>query len=125
MQRELCAYLRDMLDASQAIFSFTSQMSAESFEGDDLVRSAVERKFEIIGEALRQGKDLYPGKLDAIRSLRQIVGQRNHIAHGYFATDPLILWASIQSHLGDFQREVQALFDELCRAQESSPLKSL
>jgi len=49
MQRSLCAYLQDVLDAAQAIHDFSDGMQLESFWADDLVRSAVERKFEIIG----------------------------------------------------------------------------
>jgi uncharacterized protein with HEPN domain len=82
MQRSLCAYLQDILDAAQAIHEFSDGMQMESFGADDLVRSAVERKFEIIGEALRQASQFFPGSIDSVPDLRDAVNQRNRIAHG-------------------------------------------
>lgn len=49
MRRSLCAYLQDILDAAKAIRDFSDGLELHSFGADDLVRSAVERKFEIIG----------------------------------------------------------------------------
>lgn len=114
MQRELCAYLQDLLDASDAIATFTAGMEFTAFETNDLVRSAVERKFEILGEALRQASTLYPGELDSIQAMRQVIGQRNHLAHGYFAIDPLILWDAATKYLPMFRKEVSALFKARC-----------
>lgn len=45
--------LQDMLDAATAIQRFAKGRSFQEFEGDDLLQSAIERKFEIIGEAMR------------------------------------------------------------------------
>ncbi len=114
MRRERCAYLHDMLDASESIFLFVAGLSFDSFVGVDVVRSAVERKFEIIGEALQQCSTLFPGSVDSIPNLREIVNQRNRIAHGYFTVNPLILWNSIQADLPGFQSEVKRLMEETC-----------
>ena len=43
--------------ASEAVLSFTKDTSFEVYVLDDRTRSAVERKFEIIGEALRRIRD--------------------------------------------------------------------
>ena len=80
MRRKLCAYLQDVLDAAAAIQTFTSDLVFEAVESADLVRSAVERKFEIIGEALRQAALYFPGSVDSVPDLKDAVGQRNHIS---------------------------------------------
>ncbi|MGA7158971.1 MAG: DUF86 domain-containing protein [Acidobacteriaceae bacterium] len=114
MQRDLCAYLQDVLDAGEAIQRFTSGITYEAFEADDLVRSAVERKFEIIGEALRQASDCFPGSVDSVPDLRDAVGQRNRIAHGYFAVDAKVLWDTLNDGLELLIREIEAIRSARC-----------
>jgi uncharacterized protein with HEPN domain len=53
MQRDLGAYLWDMAKAIGHIQSFTAGMSYEEYIASSLVQSAVEREFEIIGEAMK------------------------------------------------------------------------
>jgi uncharacterized protein with HEPN domain len=48
--RDPRSYLWDVLDAAKAIANFVSDLDAETYEASELVHSAVERKFEIIGE---------------------------------------------------------------------------
>ena len=50
-------YLRDILNAMQAIEGFVGDMDFEEFKDNDLVSSAVIRKFEIIGEAAKNVPD--------------------------------------------------------------------
>ncbi len=109
MQRSLCAYLQDILDAAQAIHRFSEGMAFESFEATDLIRSAVERKFEIIGEALRQASQFFPGSVDSVPDLKDAVNQRHRIAHGYFDVDPGVLWSTKEDDLHRLVAEVERL----------------
>ena len=59
MQRDPRAWLWDVRDAATAIAGFTAGLDSGSYARSELVHSAVERKFEIIGEALLQ--TLEPG----------------------------------------------------------------
>jgi uncharacterized protein with HEPN domain len=54
MQRDPRAWLWDVREAAAAIKQFTAGLDADSYAHTPLVYSAVERKFEIIGEALNQ-----------------------------------------------------------------------
>lgn len=83
MQRDPRAFLWDVREAALAIQSFTAGMDAAGYAGNELVQAAVERKFEVIGEALNQ-----LAKLDATIAARipdfpQIVAFRNQLIHGY------------------------------------------
>ena len=118
MRRDRCAYLHDIFEAADAISLFTAGLSFESFERVDLVRSAVERKFEIIGEALRQASRAFPGSMNTIPDLREAISQRNQIAHGYFEVNPLILWNSIHIDLPAFRAAIKRLIDESCPGYE-------
>ena len=54
-------YLWDALEAGKRIGRFTSGKSLETYEADELLRSAVERQFEIIGEALNKPLERHLG----------------------------------------------------------------
>jgi uncharacterized protein with HEPN domain len=57
MQIQLCKRLQDALDAITAIEGFLANQSVEDFLGSDILQAAVERKFEIIGEALKKAAE--------------------------------------------------------------------
>lgn len=54
MQLEAKKYLYDIAQAAQLISVFTAGKTFPDYQGDAMLRSATERQFEIIGEALRQ-----------------------------------------------------------------------
>ena len=54
MARDLSAYLQDILEACNSIEDVMSGVSLEEYPSKRAVRSAVEREFNIIGEALRR-----------------------------------------------------------------------
>jgi uncharacterized protein with HEPN domain len=52
MHRDPRVFLWDVREAADDITQFTAGLDADGYERNKLVRAAVERKFEIIGEAL-------------------------------------------------------------------------
>ena len=54
MARNVSAYLQDVLEACTAIEDVMSCVSVEEYRNKRAVRSAVEREFIIIGEALKR-----------------------------------------------------------------------
>ena len=54
MQRDPRAFLWDVRESALAIQAFTAGMDVAAFAANEMAQSAVERKFEIIGEALNQ-----------------------------------------------------------------------
>jgi len=61
--------------------------------------SAVERQFEIIGEALNQLCKIEPAWAERIPDLPQIVAFRNLLIHGYASVNDLTVWNTIESSL--------------------------
>jgi uncharacterized protein with HEPN domain len=54
MRREAKRYLYDVAQAAELIAQFTAGKTFQDYLEDPMLRAAVERKFEIIGEALSQ-----------------------------------------------------------------------
>jgi len=65
MRLEAKALLYDMRQAARHIGDFTAGRSFESYKADPMLRSAVERQFEIIGEALGKLAKLDPAIREA------------------------------------------------------------
>ncbi len=101
MQHDSRAYLHDVISAVENIQTFVSGWSYEDYVGDLLIRSAIERQFEIIGEALNRISRYDPSLATQISNLRDIIDFRNVIAHGYGVVDNEIVWDIIKNHLPD------------------------
>jgi uncharacterized protein with HEPN domain len=77
-----------------------------------MVRAAVERQFEIIGEALGQLAKLDPETAGRIGDHRRIIAFRNILVHGYAGVDDMLVWDMVATRLGDLLRDVELLLDE-------------
>ena len=82
MARDLSAYLQDVLEACNSIEDVMSGVSLEEYRSKSAVRSAVEREFIIISEALRRVSALDETLFISMSNSRTIVDFRNLLAHG-------------------------------------------
>jgi uncharacterized protein with HEPN domain len=99
MKRDPRAYLWDVREAADAIISFIKGRSFEDYASDLMLRSAVERQFSIIGEALSQLSRVDPGLSAYIPELRRVVAFRNVLIHGYDEIDNAGVWRIVQADL--------------------------
>ena len=113
MQRDPRAFLWDVREAAQAIQSFTAGLDVTGYVGNELVQAAVERKFEVIGEALNQLTKLDAPLAARIPDVPQVVAFRNQLIHGYATINPDTVWNIAQNALPGLLSAVQALLDEL------------
>jgi uncharacterized protein with HEPN domain len=112
MEDDLLKHLYDIKEAAAAILRFVRGKTFDDYERDELLRSGVERKFEIIGEALNRVSRDNPPVLDKIREYRNIVSFRNILAHGYDSIDNRIVWGIIAEDLGKLLEDVERLLAE-------------
>ncbi len=105
--------LADANGAGADIDRFIEGMDRETYVGDARTQAAVERKFEIIGEALNRLLQNHPEIADRIPPLRQVVGFRNLLIHGYAVVIPDRVWDYAKNDLPELCKMVQALLDEL------------
>jgi uncharacterized protein with HEPN domain len=113
MQRDRRAFLWDVREAAQAILSFTAGLDVKDYVGNEMVQAAVERKFEVIGEALNQLAKLDAAMAARIPDVPQVVAFRNQLIHGYATINPDTVWNIVQNALPGLLSAVQALLDEL------------
>ena len=104
--------LFDVLVSGRSIREWREGRSYSEYERDRQFRRAVEREFEIIGEALSRLTQADPTTAARIEGLNRIVGFRNRIIHGYDAVDDATVWGVAESHPPRLIAEVEALLRE-------------
>ncbi|HZY61348.1 MAG TPA: HepT-like ribonuclease domain-containing protein [Edaphobacter sp.] len=116
-QRELKLYLWDIRRAGEDILHFTKGKELVDYLQDPMLCAAVERKFEIIGEALSQAERLYPELRGLIDDSRQIIAFRNRVIHGYASLENRLVWSIVQVYLQPLLKQVETLLADINRLQ--------
>ena len=75
------------LSNAELAIRFTTALSLEQYLEDDKTRAAVERVLEVCGEALNRLYLIAPAVAEKIPHVRDIIGFRNILAHGYAELD--------------------------------------
>lgn len=109
---EIKKYLYDVQQACIKLSEFTNGKSLSDYLGDALLRSAVERQFEIAGEALSQMLKRDPSMESVITDCRRIIAFRNILIHGYADIQDETVWGILEKDLPILIREVTDLVTE-------------
>jgi len=110
MQLKVNKYLYDINEACDLIIKFTHRLKFDDYCKDRMIQSAVERQFEIIGEALTQIIKIDSSILSKITNFRKIVDFRNILIHGYASISNDIVWGIIEKELLILKKEVVEIF---------------
>ena len=92
MQLEAKKYLHDIHEAIGLLDQFTGSKTLADYVTDPMLRAAVEREFEIVGEALSQLARIDADVASRIADYRQIIAFRNILIHGYADLDQRLVW---------------------------------
>lgn len=107
-------YLRDILEAGEAIGRFLAGVEREDFLRDELRRDAVARRLTIVGEAAAKlSEPLRQHTPDVDWS--RVVAFRNLVVHSYFAIDWRIVWSVATRDLPLLRARVEGLLREPTR----------
>ncbi len=112
MPLEAKKYLHDILQATDLILQFTAGKVLHDYMDDALLRSGVERQFEIIGEALNRLNRIDESAAARISQRQRIIGFRNILIHGYDAVDEQVVWDVVQKDLPILRQEVEIMLYE-------------
>lgn len=113
MPRDPRAYLSDVIDACDAIGVALENVDLEGYRQSRLIRSAVEREFITIGEAVSALSSAAPHLFNRISDARRIVDFRNQLTHEYLGVDDEIVWAIANRERLALCTECTTLLDEL------------
>jgi len=106
---EIRKYLFDIREACELITQFTAGKTYDNFHADRMLRSAVERQFEIIGEALNQALQRDPAMSISISNASRIISFRHRLIHGYATVSDEVVWGILETNLPVLTREVSQL----------------
>jgi len=109
MQLESKKILEDARLAAAEILEFTTGRTFDDYENDRMLQSAVERQFEIIGEALNRLSRIDPGTASKISHFQRIISFRNILIHGYDIVENTVVWDVIQQDLPKLHNQVKNL----------------
>jgi uncharacterized protein with HEPN domain len=108
MKLEIRIFLYDIKESIESIENYLGEKrDFNIYIADKMLRRAVEREFEIIGEAMNRIE-----KIDStiyISSKKQIINMRNRVIHGYDKIDNEIIWGTIIRHLPNLKQEIETL----------------
>lgn len=112
MDEYLAVYLYDVKRAIEEVETYFVDypMRYDVFEKDFLRRSAVERKAEIMGEAINRILKIQPDF--PLPNARAVIDTRNRIIHGYDSVKPEFLWGLIIRHIPALKKDVERLIIE-------------
>ena len=109
MRLEPRKYLYDIKHAADLIGEFTAGKEFPDYQENSMLRAAVERKFEIIGEALSKLSKADSPLISHIGEHARIIAFRNILIHGYTEIDDRLVWDIVMNKLPVLRREVHEL----------------
>ena len=108
MEHNIKKFLFDIKESVESIEKYLgTSRDFKAYLSNKMLRRAVEREFEIIGEAMSRIEKLDSSLI--ISAIRQIISMRNRVFHGYDKIDNEIIWGTIIRHLPNLKIEVEEL----------------
>ncbi len=112
MQLETKKFLYDIKQAAELLSEFARDKTIDDYIEEAMLRSAVERQFEIIGEALNQLAKTDKNVVEQVTGYQRIIAFRNILIHGYAQVDDHVVWDVLQENLPILKNEVARLLDD-------------
>lgn len=104
-------YLRDIVEAADAVRRFVGDVDEGAFLADELLQSAVLQKLIVIGEAAARLPRPFRTQFPDV-PWTDIVGFRNFAVHAYFAVDWSIVWNTAIHDVPQLRRQVVAILEQ-------------
>jgi uncharacterized protein with HEPN domain len=102
----------DVLDAIEKIEGFIGDIDLTAYRTDEKTKSAVERKIQVLTEAIIRLEDESPGEYPEIDQ-RGYRGMGNILRHSYHRVDDSIVWSTVKEDLLGLKDIVEKLLRAL------------
>ena len=112
MRLEVRKYLYDIQRAAVLLKQFTAGRRFSDYMSDAMLRAAVEREFEIIGEAMAQLAKVDESMAARISGYRRVIAFRNILIHQYADVDDRLVWDVVETNLSTLAVEVNSLLGD-------------
>ena len=112
MRYDLRKSVWDAAEACRKIQAFTAGQTLETYLADERLRLAIERLFEILGEAFRRIEDVDPSFRASFSEMGDAIGMRNRLAHGYDRVDDEIVWITAGKPISCLANKLEAWLNE-------------
>lgn len=111
MERDANTHLFDVVENCKLISGFVGSMDFDSYASNELVRSAVERRFINIGEPLSRLKQIDAEVFSTMANAQRIIGFRNVLVHGYESISDRLVWGIIEEYLPELRANCEKLLN--------------
>lgn len=111
MERDVNTHLFDVVENCNRITEFVGKIDFETYSRNELVKSAVERRFINIGESLSRLKQTDLNIFSKIANAQRIIGFRNVLVHGYESISDRLVWGIIEENLPELLATCEELLN--------------
>ena len=113
MRLESLKYLYDVQRAACLLREFTRGKTFADYESDAMLRSAVERQFEVIASPMTQLARIDEPMVGQISHYERIIAFRNVLIHGYADVDNRLVWGVLEANLPTLLNEVSEILKDV------------
>lgn len=112
MQPDAPALLWAAREAARLILRFIEGRSRQHYQADAMLRSAVERQLQIIGEALNRLSRVDDATAALIPEVERIIAFRDVLVHGYTVIDDELVWQVATTRVHGLVKTLDRLLDQ-------------
>lgn len=112
MKKDSRIFLKHILESIEDIETYLEGFSEEQFSRDTKTQSAVLRKLEVIGEAVKNLPFSFKKRYPDIK-WREFAGMRDKLIHQYFGVDMKIVWETSREDITELKREILRILESL------------
>ena len=111
MHKQPKEYLCHILDECQFILASTSYLTKDLFIENEVVKRAVVRSLEIIGEACKKIPADVKLKWHTI-SWKNMAGMRDRLIHDYIGINYSIVWDVVHNKIPELEKQIAIVIED-------------
>lgn len=110
MQKSDFEFLNHIFKECEFILKNTQDLSIESFYEDEILKRAITRSLEIIGEATKRKNDEFRAKYKDI-PWQSMAKMRDKLIHHYAGVDYEVVWTTSINKIPELKSKVEAILN--------------